>query len=243
MKSLGKFMIFLGRLVTNREPFPVYFKLFFTECVSIGISSIFLVSIVSMFVGAVIVVQTAYNMFSPFIPQYTIGLIARDMVILEIAPTFTAVVLAGKVGSNIAGQLGTMRITEQVDALEVMGINSTSYLVLPKVSAGLIMFPLLTIWAAVLGIGGGYIAAAATKVMTVPDYVEGLRSQFAPRNVPFMLIKSVVFGFLVTAISAYKGYYTEGGALEVGQASTVAVTNSCIAVLCADFILAQLLMG
>ncbi len=192
--------------------------------------------------GAVTTLQTALNLVSPLIPDYVISLVVRDMTVLELAPTIMAIVYAGKVGSNIAGELGTMRITEQIDALEVMGINATSYLVLPKLIASILMYPLLVILAGFLSILGGYITALLTGVMTGTDYVYGIRLEFSEYNIRFALIKALVFGFLVAAISAYKGFYTKGGALEVGQSSTSAVTNSCIAILCADYILAKLLL-
>jgi len=242
MKSIGKFMIFMGRLFTNMESPRVYIRQFFEECLLIGIDSVFIVVIVSVFIGAVTAVQTAYNLISPLIPLYIIGTLVRDMSVLELAPTFTAVVFAGKVGSSIAGGLGTMKITEQVDALEVMGINSISYLVLPKILAGVFMYPLLVILAAFLAITGGYIAGTVGELLTPYEYTYGIQIDFIEFNVFFGLIKSFVFGFLITAISSYKGYQTKGGALEVGKASTAAVTNSCIAVLCADFLLAQLLL-
>lgn len=242
MRSLGRYMMFMGKLFTNMESPRVYVKLFFDECISIGINSIFIVVVVSVFIGAVTAVQTAYNLISPLIPLYVIGLIVRDMEVLELAPTFTAVVFAGKVGSNIAGQIGTMKITEQVDALEVMGINSASYLVLPKVLASIFTYPMLVILSGFLGIWGGYIAGTLGGLITPEDYIYGIRSEFIPYNVTFALIKSVVFGYLVASISAYKGYYTTGGALEVGESSTKAVTNSCIAILVSDFLIAQLLV-
>ncbi|MFT5619507.1 MAG: phospholipid/cholesterol/gamma-HCH transport system permease protein [Arenicella sp.] len=242
MKSLGNFMIFIGSLFRNMESPKVYIKQFFEECILIGIDSIFIVVIVSVFIGAVTAVQTAYNLISPFIPKYVISLIVRDMTILEIAPTFTAIVFAGKVGSSIAGNLGTMKITEQVDALEVMGINSASYLVLPKLMAGVFMYPLLVILAGFLGIGGGYLAGTLAGVITPAEYEYGLKVDFIEFNLIFAIIKSFFFAFLIIAISSYKGYNTRGGALEVGKASTSAVTNSCIAVLLADFLLAQLLV-
>ncbi|MFD1142113.1 MlaE family ABC transporter permease [Larkinella insperata] len=242
MHYLGRYFIFLGSLFRNREKFGVYTKLVLDECIQIGINSVFIVSIVSTFIGAVTCVQTAYNMVSPFVPTYIISLIVRDMTVLELAPTITCVVLSGKVGSNIAGGLGTMRITEQIDALEVMGINSSSYLILPKVLASMITFPMLVILAGFLSIYGGYIAGTLAKLITSEEYIYGLRSDFNPFNIAFALIKSVVFAFLISTISSFKGYYTSGGALEVGQASTAAVTNSCIAVLAADFLLAQLLL-
>ncbi len=242
MKSIGKYMIFLSRTVTDMEPWHVYVRLFVDECMRIGISSVYIVTIISTFIGAVTSVQTAYNLVNPLIPKSLIGTIVRDMTILELAPTITAIVFAGKVGSNIAGGLGTMRITEQIDAIEVMGINATSYLVFPKILAGIVTYPLLVILAAFLAITGGYLAATITGQVTAVEYVYGIRLDFITFNVGFMLIKSVVFAFLVTSISAYKGYYTRGGALEVGESSTNAVTTSCIAILLADYLLAQMLV-
>lgn len=242
MKSIGKFFIFMGALFTNRESFKTYVKLVFDESIQIGIKSITIVAIVSTFIGAVTSVQTAYNLVSPLIADYVIGLIVRDMTLLELAPTITAIVFAGKVGSNIAGGLGTMRITEQIDALEVMGINPASYLVLPKIIASMIMYPLLVILAAFLSIYGGFLAGTLSGVITGEEYIYGIRADFNEFTITFMMIKSVVFAFLVAAISSYKGFYTRGGALEVGIASTSAVTNSCIAILLADYLLAQLLL-
>lgn len=243
MRRLGKYIIFIGYLFRNREPFKVYVNQVFEECIRIGIDSIFIVAIVSTFIGAVSAVQTAYNLVSPLIPTYIISTVVRDMTIMELAPTITCIVLAGKVGSNIAGGLGTMRITEQIDAIDVMGINSTSYLVLPKIVASLIMFPMLVILAAALSLAGGYGASILTELMTKHEYIYGLRADFIASNINFMMIKSIVFAFLISSISAFQGYYTRGGALEVGKASTKAVTNSCIAILCADYILAQLLLS
>lgn len=242
MKSIGKYFIFMGSLFTNRESFSTYVKLVFDESMQIGIKSITIVAIVSTFIGAVTAVQTAYNLVSPLIADYVIGLIVRDMTLLELAPTITAIVFAGKVGSNIAGGLGTMRITEQIDALEVMGINPASYLVLPKVVASMIMYPLLVILAAFLSIYGGFLAGTLSGVITGEEYIYGIRADFNEFTITFMMIKSVVFAFLVASISSYKGFYTKGGALEVGIASTSAVTNSCIAILLADYLLAQLLL-
>ncbi|MEL6556533.1 MAG: ABC transporter permease [Bacteroidota bacterium] len=243
MKSIGKYFIFLGNLIIRRESFRTYIGLFFEECIKIGYNSVFIVTIVATFMGAVTTIQTAYNLISPLIPDYVISLVVRDMTILELAPTIMAIVFAGKVGSNIAGELGTMRITEQVDALEVMGINATSYLVLPKVLASMVTYPMLVVLAGFLSIYGGYLTSLLTGIITGYDYIYGIRFEFIPFNVTFALIKAFVFAFLVASISAYKGFYTRGGALEVGQASTSAVTNSCIAILCADYILAKLLLG
>jgi phospholipid/cholesterol/gamma-HCH transport system permease protein len=243
MKTLGKYMLFMGSLFTNRESFKTYISLIIDESVKIGVNSIVIVTIISLFMGAVTTVQTAYNLVSPLIPDFVISQVVREMTLLELAPTVTAIVYAGKVGSNIAGELGTMRITEQIDALEVMGINAASYLVLPKLIASVLMYPLLVSISMFLSIMGGYLAGTLTGVISPEDYIYGIRYEFNDFNITFAMIKSFVFGYLVAAISAFKGFFTSGGALEVGQSSTSAVTNSCIAVLCADYILAQLLLG
>ena len=201
----------------------------------------FIVFIVSVFLGAVTTIQTAYNLISPFIPDPVIALVVRDMTILELSPTIIAIVYAGKVGSNIAGELGTMRITEQIDALEVMGINAISYMVLPKIVGSVLMFPILVILSAFCAIYAGYLTSIVTGVISGTDYLSGIQLNFNQFSVLFALIKAVVYGYIVASISAYKGFYTSGGALEVGQSSTNAVTSSCIAILAADYSLAYLL--
>ncbi|MBT1705250.1 MlaE family ABC transporter permease [Chryseosolibacter indicus] len=243
MSEIGRYFIFLGHLFTNREPFKTYYKLILEESVAIGLGSVLLVALVSTFMGAVTTVQTAYNMVSPLIPNYVISQVVREMTVLELAPTIIAVIFAGKIGSSMASGLGTMRITEQIDALEVMGINSISYLVLPKIAASMLMYPLLVIIAGVCGLGGGYIVGTLTGIITPNEYVYGIRYNFNEFTITFALIKSVVFAFLVSSISSFKGYHTQGGALEVGVSSTQAVTNSVIAVLLADYFLAQLLLS
>jgi phospholipid/cholesterol/gamma-HCH transport system permease protein len=240
--EIGKYFIFLRNLFINRESFGTYYKLVLDEAVQIGIGSLFLVALVATFMGAVTTVQTAFNMVSPLIPDYVISQVVREMTVLELAPTIIAVIYAGKVGSSMAGGLGTMRITEQIDALEVMGINSVSYLVLPKVVASILMFPLLVIVAGVCSLVGGYLVGVMGEIITPNDYVLGLRFNYNPFTITFALIKAVVFAFLVATISSYQGYYTEGGALEVGISSTKAVTNSVIAILISDYSLAQLLL-
>ena len=234
--------MFLISLFERREKLKTYFSLTVNECIKIGYDSLFIVSIVSIFMGAVTTLQTAFNLVGPLIPDYVISLVVRDMTLLELSPTIIAIVFAGKVGSNIAGELGTMRITEQIDALEVMGINSSSYLVLPKIIASILMYPILVVMSAFLAILGGYIAGTISEVIAGTEYIYGLRYEFNPFNIPFALIKSYVFAFLVASISSFQGYYTEGGALEVGKSSTQAVTKSCIAILIADYVLAQILL-
>ena len=243
IKEIGNYFIFLGQLFVNRESFRTYSKLTIDECNSIGIGSVFLVALVSTFMGAVTTVQTAFNMVSDFIPKYVISQVVREMIVLELAPTIIAIIYAGKVGSSMASGLGTMRITEQIDALEVMGINSISYLVLPKILASLLMYPLLVIIAGICGMYGGYLAGTLSDIITPQDYIYGLRSSYNPFTITFALIKSFVFAFLVASISSYKGYNTQGGALGVGVSSTQAVTTSVIALLIADYLLAQLLLA
>ncbi|NQW27753.1 MAG: ABC transporter permease [Flammeovirgaceae bacterium] len=243
MKDLGQYMIFLGNLFVRRETFGTYFKLTIQECINVGYNSLLIVTIVSIFMGAVTTIQTASNLIGPFIPNYVISLVVRDMTVLELSPTIMAIIFAGKVGSNIAGELGTMRISEQIDALEVMGINANSYLVLPKVIACVIMYPMLVILSIFLTLWGGYLVGTVTGIISSADYLYGIRYEFIEFNITFAIIKALVFSFLIASISAYKGFYTYGGALEVGRASTAAVTNSCIAILFADYLLAQLLLG
>lgn len=242
LNNLGKYSIFLATTVKNREPFRVYPPLIIEEMMKIGYNSFVIVAIVSSFIGAVTCIQTADNLVSPLVPLSVIGTICRDMTLLELAPTFTCVVLAGKVGSNLAGEIGSMRITEQIDAIDVMGINSASFLILPKIIAACIMIPALCILAAFLSLMGGYAVAEFGNIITPTDFVRGIRDGFRVFNIFFALTKSFVFAFLIATISSYKGYFTRGGALEIGQASTQAVTNSVIGILIADLLLAELLI-
>jgi phospholipid/cholesterol/gamma-HCH transport system permease protein len=242
MKEFGQYVMFIQSLFVRRETFKTYYKLTLEECIQIGVKSISLIALVSFFMGAVTTVQTAYNMVSPLIPRFVISQVVREMTLLELAPTIIAVIYAGKVGSSMASGLGTMRITEQIDALEVMGINSSSYLVLPKVVASLTMYPLLVIVAAVSSLVGGYLVGTITGVITPTDYVYGIRFTFNDYSITIALIKAFVFAFLISTISSFKGYFTQGGALEVGIASTAAVTTSVIAVLLSDYFLVQILL-
>ena len=242
MREFGRYVMFIGTLFVRRESFGTYYKLVLEECIQIGIKSILLIVLVSSFMGAVTTVQTAFNLVSPFVPRFIIAQVVREMTVLELAPTIMAIIYAGKVGSSMAGGLGTMRITEQIDALEVMGINSASYLVLPKIVASLLMYPLLVIIAGFCGLMGGYLVGSLGNLITPYDYVYGIRSSFNEFTITFALIKSFVFAFMISSISSFKGYYTHGGALEVGISSTAAVTSSVIAILIGDYFLAELLL-
>ncbi len=242
MTGFGKYMIFLGSLFVRRETFSTYYKLILEECVQIGVKSALLFILVSTFVGAVTTVQTAFNMISPLIPRFVISQVVREMVVLELAPTIMALIYAGKIGSSMASGLGTMRITEQIDALEVMGINSSSYLVLPKIVASVLMYPLLVILAGVCAMLGGYAVGTFIQIVTPTEYVTGLRFGFNSFEIVVALTKSVVFAFLIASISSFKGYFTKGGSLEVGIASTEAVTASVIAILLADYAIVNILL-
>lgn len=241
MKEFGRYVLFIGSLFVRRETFGTYYKLVLEECIQIGVKSVFLVALVSSFMGAVTTIQTAFNLVSPLIPKWAISQVVREMTVLELAPTIIAVIYAGKVGSSMASGLGTMRITEQIDALEVMGINSSSYLVLPKIIASLLMYPLLVIIAGFCAMLGGYIVGIFTGLVTPTDYIYGIRFSFNEQTITIAIVKAFVFAFIIASVSSFKGYFTTGGSLEVGISSTEAVTTSVITVLLADYLLVQLL--
>jgi phospholipid/cholesterol/gamma-HCH transport system permease protein len=243
MRDFGKFVIFIGSLFVRRERFKTYYSLVLEESIQIGVKSTFLFILVSTFMGAVTTVQTSFNLVSPLVPRFVISQVVRDMAIYELAPTIMAIIFAGKVGSSMAGGLGTMKITEQIDALEVMGINSASYLVLPKVIASVLMFPLLVILAGICAISGGYLVGTLTGIVTPTEYIQGIRYAFDPYTVTFALTKSFFFALIISTVSCYKGYFTKGGALEVGIASTEAVTTSVITLLLSNYFLAELLLN
>jgi phospholipid/cholesterol/gamma-HCH transport system permease protein len=220
----------------------MYWREFMHQCNEIGFGSLGIVAIISVFIGAVSTIQTAYQLVSPLIPISTIAQIVRDTVILEFAPTLVCIVLAGVAGSRIASELGNMRVSEQIDALEIMGINTKAYLILPKIAAALLMIPLLVIIAMVLGIWGGRLAGTAAGIIPANLFDKGLTSEFTPYNVFFALTKSYAFAFIISSIPAFFGYFVRGGALEIGRASTKAVVVSCILILFADYILSALLL-
>jgi len=242
LSVIGKYLVLMSAVFTKPVRARIFIKRVFEEVEQIGMDSIWIVSIVSVFMGAVLTLQVAINFTSPVIPQYLIGLSARDTFILEFSSTIICLILAGKVGSNIASEIGTMRITEQIDALEIMGVNSANYLILPKITAALISFPILNLLSIILGILGGYLIAIATDVVSIYDYIYGLNYMFVPFYVTYSLIKICVFSIIITSVSSFHGYYTFGGALEVGKSSTKAVVYSIILVLLFNLILTQLLL-
>jgi phospholipid/cholesterol/gamma-HCH transport system permease protein len=238
----GKYILLLRSVFRKPEKYSIYKNEIFKEMVDIGLGSLGIVSIISIFIGAVTTVQTAFQLTSDLIPKSIIGSITRDSTILELSPTICSLVLAGKVGSSIASQIGTMRVTEQIDALEIMGINAPGYLILPKLLGGVIMIPMLVIVAIFLSITGGYLAGVASGAVTAAEYIQGITTDFIPFTVVVAMVKAVIFAFIITTVSAYQGFYTNGGALQVGQSSTKAVVISCISILVADYIIAQLLL-
>ncbi|MFN8407442.1 MAG: ABC transporter permease [Sphingobacteriaceae bacterium] len=239
---LGKYILLLKAVFRKPEKWSLYRKEIFHEMNYMGVGSLGIICIISIFLGAVTTVQTAFQLVSDLVPKSVIGGIVRDSSILELSPTISAIVLAGKIGSSVASQIGTMRVTEQIDALEIMGINSPGYLILPKIIGAITMIPLLVIISIALSIVGGYLAGTASGAVTPQSFIEGLTSDFIPFTFTVSMVKSVIFAFIITSVAAYQGFYTHGGALEVGQSSTKAVVISCIMILFADYIVAQLLL-
>src|SRR5690242_1275205 len=240
--TIGAYLLMLKGMFTKPENFRMYWKELMHQSAEIGIGSLGIVAIISVFMGAVSAVQTSYQLTTPILPKETIAYIVRDTVILEFAPTLVCIVLAGVIGSKIAGELGNMRVSEQIDALEIMGINSKSYLVMPKIVAALITIPILVVLAMVLGIYGGRLAGSMGNIIPTEIYDRGLVESFIPKNVWFGLSKAYTFAFIISSVSSYYGYNVKGGSLEIGRASTTAVITSCILILFADYILAFFLL-
>jgi phospholipid/cholesterol/gamma-HCH transport system permease protein len=238
----GRYLLMLKGMLTKPENWRMYWKEFMHQCVEIGIGSLGIVLIISVFMGAVSAVQTSYQIVSPLISKTAIAQIVRDTVILEFAPTVVCIVLAGVVGSKVASELGNMRVTEQIDALEIMGINTKAYLVMPKILATLVTIPMLVVLSMGLGIWGGRLAVMASGIISTDTYDRGLLENFIPYNVEFALAKAYTFAFIISSIPAYYGYYVKGGALEIGRSSTKSVVVSCVMILFADYILAALLL-
>jgi len=240
---LGRYFLLMKRAFAKPEKFSVYKERVIEEIYSLGMGSLTIVSIISIFIGAVITIQSAFSFTNPFIPLYAVGVAMRDSMILEFSPTILSLILAGKVGSSIASEISTMRTSEQIDALEIMGVNSAGYLISPKIVASLLFNPILIIYSMFLGIVGGYLFGIVTGVVTNYEYIYGITYDFKPFNVTYALIKSEVFAFIIASVPAYYGYYVKGGALAVGKASTTAVVYTSILILTFDLILTQLLMS
>jgi phospholipid/cholesterol/gamma-HCH transport system permease protein len=242
LSNIGKYILMMWVVFSKPEKWGIFRRRVFNEIDTIGINSIPIVALMSTFMGAVIALQTASNIDSPLLPEYTVGYITQSSTILEFSPTIISLILAGKVGSNVASEIGTMRVTEQIDALEIMGVNSLGFLVLPKVIAAIFFFPVLVIFSMFLSLIGGWLALLLSGLLSTETYILGIRSFFDVNNVYYALTKTVVFGFLIVSIASFYGYYTKGGSLDVGRSSTQAVVNSSISILIANFILTQLML-
>lgn len=239
---IGRYILLLVQVFSKPEKFSIYWRRIVVEIDKIGVQSIGIVALLSAFMGAVICIQTAAQIDSGWIPAYTIGFTVRQTTILEFSPTIIPVILAGKIGSNIASEIGTMRITEQIDALDIMGVNSAGFLILPKIIAAVFIFPFLVVISMFLGIAAGAVIGELTQVISFADYEYGIQYDFRPFQIAYAMIKTTTFAFLITSISAYYGYYVRGGALEVGKASTQGVVYSIVFVMIFNVILTALLL-
>jgi phospholipid/cholesterol/gamma-HCH transport system permease protein len=239
---LGRYFWMLRKVFSKPDKHKMSIRQLFHELEALGTDSVGIVVIISLFIGGILTIQLAYNLVNPLYPTYLIGLGTRDTLILEFSSTIMGLIMAGKIGSNITSEIGSMKVTEQIDSLEIMGINSASYLILPKIVAVVFIFPFLVILSIFFGMLGGLVVGPAVGVVSLTDYIDGIRYLFIPYYVTFSLIKSLFFGFLVASVPAYFGYFVEGGALEVGRASTRAVVSTNILILLFDLILTRLLL-
>lgn len=242
LSRIGEYSLLIKRSFARPTRMSMFYRQLIREIVQLGVSSLFIVFIISFFIGAVITIQLAINLTYPLIPKFSIGFSAREMVILEFSSTLMCLLLAGKVGSSIASELGTMRVTEQIDALEIMGVNSANFLIQPKIIGFMLFIPILGLFSMITGLLGGYFATFITDNLNNMDFVQGLHFRFNPTMIYHSLIKSLVYAFTISSVSSYYGYNVKGGALEVGQASTKAVVNSSILVLFEDLILTSIML-
>lgn len=240
--ALGEYLLLMFQVFRKPDKRKIFRKQLFLEFQNLGIDSLGIVAIISAFTGGIVAIQTAYNIDSPLIPLTMVGFTTRQSLILEFSPTIISLILAGKVGSRIASEIGTMRITEQIDALKIMGVNTANYLIFPKIAASMLINPILIIFSIVVGLFGGWLACVVTGLVTSQDYILGIRYWFEGYTVFYALIKTVVFAFIIASVSGYQGYFTKGGALDVGRSSTKAVVYSSILIIIFDLILTQMLL-
>ena len=242
LEHIGKYFIMLGRVFKKPQRSKVFYEALFREIEDLGLKSLGIIMFISFFIGGVISLQTALNLESPFIPKSLIGFAAKRSIILEFAPTFCSIILAGKVGSYITSSIGSMRVTEQIDALEVMGINSLNYLVLPKIIATVFFYPFLISLGMFLGIFGGWVSGVLSGLFSGAEYIEGLQTDFNPFLLTYAMIKTLIFAFLIATVPSYHGYYVKGGSIAVGRASTQAVVWTTILIVIANYFLTQMLL-
>ena len=239
----GQYALLMCRVFVKPDRWKMFWRQFPKELEKLGLESLPIVIIISIFIGAIMTIQTKLNTENPLLPSYSTGLVTRDTLLLEFSSTIMCLILAGKVGSNIASEIGTMRITEQIDAIEIMGVNSANYLILPKIMAFVLMIPFLVIFSMAVGLFGGYLVGMFSDVISVADYLLGIQYAFIPYYIFYSVVKSIVFAFLISSVAAYYGYYSYGGALDVGKASTNAVVNSSILVLFFNLLITNIMLN
>lgn len=242
IEHVGKYGMLMYRTFSVPQRWKLFWKQLGREIEKLGADSLFITLIVSVFMGAIMAMQTQNNIENPLLPRYTVGLVTRDTLLMEFCSTIICLLLAGKVGSNIASEIGSMRITEQIDAMEIMGVNSANFIILPKIVGFILFIPVLVIFSMFSGILGGYLLSVATNMITPATYIYGIQYWFIPWYVYYSIIKSVVFAFVITSVSSYYGYYSYGGSLDVGRSSTNAVVNSSLIILLLDVLLTKLLI-
>ena len=243
LHRLGEYILLMRRTLTLPDRWSMYFKQLIREIYKLGVDSIGIVIIISVFIGFVIAVQISLNISSPLIPRFTIGYITREVILLEFSSSIMCLILAGKIGSNIASEIGTMRVTEQIDALDIMGVNSANYMILPKITGLMIFIPVLVVFSMFFGISGGYIASYAAGAISPSDYEYGIQWWFVPFYINYSIIKSVIFAFVIASVASYFGYNVKGGALEVGKASTNSVVTSSVLILLLDVLITNLMLA
>lgn len=242
IEEVGQYFLLMKRVFERPDKFRMFLREMLKEMYKLGYDSLWIVIIISFFIGAVITIQLGLNLTSPLIPKFTIGFTTREIVLLEFSSTVMCLILAGKIGSSVASEIGTMRVSEQIDAIEIMGINSANFLILPKIVGIMLFVPVLVLISMFTGIIGGYIACSINPEMPISAYIQGIQYLFEPYYLFYSMVKSEVYVFLIASIAAFYGYFVKGGALEVGKASTKAVVSSSIMILVADLLLTQLML-
>ncbi len=242
-EDIGEYVLLMKETLALPDRFREFFKELVKETYKLGVNSIWLVMIISFFIGAVMVMQIAVNLVVPFLPGFTIGFVSREIILLEMSSTMLCLLLAGKVGSNIASEIGTMRITEQIDALQIMGVNAPNYLILPKITAFVFFMPVLVVFSMFLALVGGYAICVLTRTPTVEMYIYGLQFYFKEYFIWTSIAKSMIYGFIIASVSAFHGYRVKGGATEVGMASTNSIVINNILILLTDLMFTQLVMA
>lgn len=243
LEKLGQYQLLMRKVLTKPQRWRVFFQQLSKEISKLGVDSISIVIIISFFIGAVIVIQIALNINNPLLPRYTVGYTSREIILLEFSSSIMSLILAGKVGSNISSEIGTMRVTEQIDALEIMGVNSANYLILPKMVGLMVFVPILVVLSMFFGIVGGFGVCYFTNAVSVADFEFGLQAFFRVYYIWYAITKTIFFAFLISSIAAYYGYFAKGGSLDVGKASTNAVVVSSILILISDLLITDLMMG